>query len=269
MTFRAVALLATFNEERFIAGCIEHLIAQGMEVYLIDNSSTDGTVRIAERYLGRGVTGIETMARSGLFMLRAILRRKEELASTLHADWFMHVDADEIRVPPPGLAATLAEAFAEVDRRGYNAVNFQEFTFIPTRESPDHDNPRFQETMRWYYPFLPSFPHRLNAWQRQPERVDLEKNAGHRVEFPGLRMYGEPFILRHYLFLSAAHAIRKYGGRRHDPAALLIGWHGWRERFAENMIVLPRQDELRYAGDDVLDATEPRTHHYITDAAAP
>jgi glycosyltransferase involved in cell wall biosynthesis len=44
---RVIALLAAYNEERFIAGCIEHLFQQSVDVYLIDNSSTDNTVTIA------------------------------------------------------------------------------------------------------------------------------------------------------------------------------------------------------------------------------
>jgi glycosyltransferase involved in cell wall biosynthesis len=261
---RAAALIAVYNEARFIEGCIEHLVEQGMHVYVIDNASEDDTADIVRRHLGRGVIGIETMPRSGVFKLRDVLRRKEELAMTLDADWFMHCDADEIRLAPPRFAPTLAEGFAEAVRRGYNAVNFQEFTFVPTRESPDHDHPRFRETMHWYYPFLPSFPHRRNAWQKQAERVDLVTYAGHRVVFPGLRMLPEPFILRHYLFLSAEHANRKYGARRHDPEALALGWHGWREAYTPQTLELPSADELRtYVSDDALDARDPRTRHCL------
>ncbi|HKQ04904.1 MAG TPA: glycosyltransferase family 2 protein [Blastocatellia bacterium] len=263
---RVIALLATYNEDRFIAGCLEHLFAQGVEVYLIDNSSTDHTVEIAECYVNRGLIGRETFARAGVFNLKSILNRKEELAAELDADWFMHVDADEIRVPPRS-DRTLAQAFAEVEGQGYNAINFQEFTFTPTIESPDHDHPHFRETMRWYYPFLPAFPHRLNAWKRQPERVDLAWSAGHQVRFPGLRMYPDAFLLKHYLFLSVPHAIRKYANRRHDPAALEVGWHGWRERFKSQTIQLPSQAELRtYISDDQLDAANPRSQHYIAES---
>lgn len=265
---RAVALLATYNEDRFIAGCVEHLVGQGVQLYLIDNCSTDRTVEIAERYLDHGVIGIETFPRPGLFDLRAILRRKEELAVSLDADWFMHVDTDEIRVPRRS-GQTLAEAFAEVDGRGYNAVNFQEFTFVPTKESPDHDHPRFRQTMRWYYPFLPGFPHRLNAWKRQPERVDLATEAGHRVRFPGLRMYPDSFVLRHYLLLSVPHAVHKYANRRHHPDALAKKWHGWREAFNEQMIELPSQAALRtYVSDDLLDPSNPRTQHFVNESAS-
>ena len=51
---RVVAILATYNEERFIAPCLENLFRQGIQAYLIDNDSRDQTVAIARRYLGRG-----------------------------------------------------------------------------------------------------------------------------------------------------------------------------------------------------------------------
>src|SRR5215210_5202500 len=124
---RIVAILATYNEERFIAGCLEHLFDQGVEVYLVDNCSTDRTVEIAERYLGHGLVDIETFPRAeGVYKWQSILERKEQLAHTLEANWFMHVDADEIRLPPRS-TRTLAQAFAEVEAHGYNAVNFLEF----------------------------------------------------------------------------------------------------------------------------------------------
>lgn len=267
---RVIALLATYNEERFIHGCLEHLLEHGVDTYLIDNESTDGTVAIAERYLGRGMIDIEILPRRGVYDWRSILERKTEVAASLDAEWFIHLDADEIRLPPSS-STTLRAALAEVDRAGYNAVNFQEFTFVPTREAPSHDHPRFQETMRSYYPFLPFFPDRLNAWKRQVGPVILADEAGHRVSFAGLRMYPRSFPMRHYLFLSVEHAIEKYVQRDFDSAEVAEGWHGWRATLTPDRIALPSADELRrYVTDDLLDASEPWTRHpVVVDAAAP
>jgi glycosyltransferase involved in cell wall biosynthesis len=261
-----VALLATYNEERFVAGCLEHLFQQGVDVYLIDNCSTDRTVAIASRYLARGLVGIETFPRAGTYSWRPLLERKEELANTLDADWFMHVDADEIRLPPRS-DRSLSEALVEVEGQGYNAVNFLEFTFVPTQEMPNHDHHDFQKTMRWYYPFLPtSVPHQVKAWRRQPGRVELAWSAGHQVRFPGLRVYPNWFRMRHYLFLSVPHAIRKYVERRYDSSEVEAGWHRARATLRPEMIKLPAQSELRpYLSDDELDASCPRTRHFLFD----
>jgi len=263
---RAIAILAAFNEERFIGACLDHLIHHGVEVYLIDNSSTDRTVAIAEQYLRRGLVGLEIAPRHGTHAWRPLLSRKEELATTLDADWFLHVDADEFRLPP-STKVRLIEALTEVDRAGYNAVNFLEFTFVPTREAPDHDHPDFQRTMRWYYPLVPPlFPNRLNAWKPQAGLVELAWSGGHQVRFPGLRMYPHSFPMRHYLFLSVHHAIQKYVERRYDPGEVEAGWHRARARLRQDMIKLPRQAELRpYLSDDDLDASDPRRQHFLFD----
>lgn len=258
---RVIAIIAAYNEERFIAACLENLFRQGVEAYLIDNCSTDETLPIARRYIGHGLLGIESFPRmDGMYNWRALLTRKEELAATLEADWLMHVDADEVRLPPRS-HQTLAEALAEIDAQGYNAVDFLEFTFTPTREEPDHDHPDFQSTMRRYYPFRPWSPHRLTAWRRQPARVELAWYGGHRVRFPGLRVCPVLFPMRHYLFLSVAHFLNKYANRIYDHAEVKRGWHGWRTRLNPALIKLPSQDELRlYTSDDELDPSNPRTH---------
>jgi glycosyltransferase involved in cell wall biosynthesis len=257
----AVALLATYNEERFIQGCLEHLIAQGVSVYVIDNASTDGTRAIAQGYVGRGVIDVETLPRHGCYTWRPILERKERLAAELEGDWFLHLDADEIRLPPePG--TRLADALARVDAEGFNAVNFMEFTFVPTRETPDHDHPRFAQTMRWYYPYLPSFPNRLNAWKRQDAPVELAWSGGHRVRFPGLKMYPVSFPMKHYLFLSADHARRKYIERTYDAAEMSAGWHRARAGLRPEGIRLQSEQEMRHCGaDGRLDPTEPLKKH--------
>lgn len=258
---RVIAILATYNERRFVAGCIEHLHEHGVETYLIDNGSTDGTATIAERHLGRGLIGVESSPRDDRFELRAQLARKEQLARELDADWFIHLDADEIRLPPPG-RWTLSEALAAVDREGYSAVDFMEFTFMPTRESPDHDHPDFQETLRTYYPFAPRATHQLKAWKAAD--VELASSGGHLAAFPGLRLWPERFPMRHYLFLSVPHAIEKYVERRYDPAEVESGWHGWRAHLSADEIALPSTAELRVSSaDDDLDASAPRTRHYL------
>jgi Glycosyl transferase family 2 len=262
---RIVAIIAAYNEERFIGACLENLFRQGVEAYLLDNQSTDETVAIAETYRDRGLIGIETIPRDGVYRWDEILERKEQLAGSLQADWFIHLDPDEIRLPPPS-SRTLAEAFAAVEEAGCNAVNFVEFTFTPTVESPDHDHADFERTMRWYYPFLPSFPNRLDAWKKQATAVELAWSAGHQVRFPGLRMYPESFRMRHYLFLSKAHAIRKYVQRTYNPVTLARGWDKWRSRLTAEMIALPSQDAMRrYTTDAELDASNPRKTHLLAD----
>ena len=274
---RVIALLAAYNEERFIDSSLRRLARHGLETYLLDNGSTDRTIEIAERHLGDGLIAIEELPRgeAETFSLPVILRRKEQLAATLDADWLIHLDADEVRVPPRS-AQSLGDALADVDAAGYNAVNFREFTFIPTVEAPDHDHARYEQTMRHYYAFASKTPQKLTAWRRQDGGIDLVTNAGHEVVFPGINPCPEDFVMRHYLFLSREHAIEKYVRRRHDAAGLELGWHGWRTRLQhdvvetrQELLELPSQSALReYVSDDTLDASNPLTRHEWCEAWA-
>jgi glycosyltransferase involved in cell wall biosynthesis len=258
---RIIALLATFNEQRFIVGCLEHLIRHGIDVYLIDNESTDDTINLAHPFLGRGLIGIETMPRGGHYPWKLILERKATLACELDADWFIHVDADEISCPPAP-DRTLAEAIARVDAAGENAINFLEYVFVPTKQSPDHDHPDYLRTMRWYYHFSPRHPYRLKAWKRQPQQVDLVSSSGHLVAFPNLRMHETSFPMRHYMFLSVQHAVNKYVGRPYDPDELARGWHRARAALRTENIRLQDESELRMYHDDAsLDASDPWQKH--------
>jgi glycosyltransferase involved in cell wall biosynthesis len=260
---RVVAMLATYNEERFIEGCLDHMIAQNVAVYLIDNGSSDQTVAIAQRYFGRGLIGFESLPRADMYSWRPLLERKEQLARTLDADWFINLDADEIRLPSRS-GSTLAEAFLDVEAQGFNAVNFQEFTFTPTREHPDHDHPAFRMTMRHYYP-LSAAP-QVKAWKRPSVPVEFAWSAGHQVRFDALRIYPQNFVMKHYLFLSIPHAHRKYIARTYDPSEVAVGWHRARAALRAEFIKLPSESELRrFVSDDELDASNPRMKHYLFD----
>ncbi|HYW75881.1 MAG TPA: glycosyltransferase family 2 protein [Gammaproteobacteria bacterium] len=280
---RIVVILACYNEERFLRQCLEHYREHGVEVYLLDNGSTDATRAIAEEFTENPVIGIEALPRGGSFDLSAQLRRKEQIAETLKADWVMHADPDEVRLPPAGFS-TLASAVQHVDSLGYNAINFQEYTFIPVREAPDHEHPRFRETMRWYYPFSPRHPHRLNLWKQQRNPLvravsvlrrtyrarawpplpayDLSSSGGHVVRFAGIKPYPYDFIMKHYLVLSLDHAKAKYVDKTFSPAER--NWHGWRATAEETDFVLPSAKELNEVGPDgAVEAIQARSTHFL------
>lgn len=280
---RIIAILASYNEEMFIEACLSHYEKQGIEVYLLDNESTDATVEIAQKFLDRNLVGIETYQRKGYFDLSRQLRLKENIADKLDADWFIHADPDEFRLPPD-TSMTLAEAIAKVDSEGYNAINFMEYTFIPTQESPDHNSADFVQTMRWYYPFGPRHPHRMNAWKKQPKKwtglkpflrelirnkrwgtpsVDLVTSGGHIIQFDDLNAYPVDFKMRHYLVLSLEHAIKKYVTKDFDPAEI-EGSHGWRATAKANDFQFPPEALLRvYSVDNELDASDPLKEHIL------
>src|SRR5664279_1400807 len=100
----ACAIMAVYNETDIIREAVSKLIDHGIDVYLIDNASTDNTVDMVQDLVGRGVIDIE-IARfmeneREVFDLKGQLKLKEQIYSRLDYDWFLHVDADEIRYSP-------------------------------------------------------------------------------------------------------------------------------------------------------------------------
>jgi hypothetical protein len=207
---RVVALVSAYNEADVIGQVIGYLVQQGVEVYLIDDASTDGTVEAAEPYLNRGLLRIEQRAHGaeeGRFSWSDILARKETLATELDADWFIHHDADEFR-ESPWAGLSLREAIGHVDRRGYNAIDFQLLNFRPTDTPGPHDQD-VRSRLTAYE--LPGDWDRLQVkcWKKTSERADLITSGGHDVHFEGRRVFPIRFLLRHYPIRSQSHGERK------------------------------------------------------------
>ncbi len=256
---RVVALLTVRNEERYLARCLEHLYSQGIETCLIDNGSTDSTLEIAQSFLGQGVFRIEHFPFDGCFEFPKILLKKQELAREIDADWFIHHDADEIREAPIPYK-TLKEGIENADSQGYNAINFDEFVFLPTCDEEDFEGKDYVREMQYYYFFEPHPLRRLNAWKKTAN-IDIHSNAGHRIEFAGQKIFPGSFILRHYIVLSKSHALEKYGSRVYSKAALEKGWSLERAAFAPSSLNFPTKARLKRLNGGNWDKSEPWVKH--------
>jgi hypothetical protein len=232
--FRVVALIAAYNEGDIISAVIGHLIKNGIDVYLMDNHSTDDTVEQAKPWLGRGLMQIESFPCDapsdsplrGQFAWTAILSRKQELAREIRADWFIHHDADEIREGPwPGV--NLKDAIQWVDTLGYNCIDFRAFNFPPVDNGFTQGNdPRTY--FRFCEPVAEFDKLQLKCWKATGTPVSLCNSGGHDAEFPGRRIFPIPFLLRHYPIRSQTHGVRKvFSDRR--PRLIETeqskGWH--------------------------------------------
>ncbi len=229
---RIIALVSVYNEADIIAASVDHLSAQGVGVYLLDDGSTDDTLSIARTRLGQGIVGIEELPSPGppgvprQFSLSRILRRKEELARTLDAEWFINQDADEFRESPwPHL--TLAAAIGLVDRLGWNAIDFEVLNFVPEAEEYRPGSDPAQAFHRCV-PGAAFDRVQVRCWKKPPGGVDLVSSAGHDVAFEGRRVFPIRFPMRHYPIRSEAHGRRKVFQERRDrfdPAERSAGWH--------------------------------------------
>jgi hypothetical protein len=242
-SIRVVALIAAYNEEDVIGQALAHLIGQGASAYLLDDGSTDATAGIARTFLGNGLIGIEPLGKlesgSGTFCLSRILRRKEELAESLDADWFINQDADEFRESPwPHLS--LSAAIELVDRLGWNAIDFEVLNFVPEAAAFRPGDDLAQRFSR-YVPGADYDRLQVRCWKKTSDRADLASSAGHDVSFAGRRVFPIRFPMRHYPFRSESHAQRKVFGERKprfDADERRRGWHVQYDRFAEGSSVV-------------------------------
>ena len=243
---RTVAIVAAYNEEDIIGPVFAHLVAQGVSVYLLDDGSTDRTVANARQAAGGGLIGVESLPAvkradgTGVYSWSRILERKAQLAEALDAEWFIHQDADEFRESPwPHLS--LAEAVALVDRLGWNAIDFEVFTFAPAGEEGKPGGTPAAAVPR-YHPAADYDRLQIRCWKKPAAPVDLLTTGGHEARFPGRRVFPIRFPMRHCPIRSAEQGERKvFRDRkpRFDPDELARGWHVQYDRFVEGGPVLP------------------------------
>ncbi len=228
--FRVVAFIPTFNEADIISQSLQYLIAQGVEVYVLDNWSTDGTAEQVERFLGAGVIGLERFPKSGpvaTYEWRRILSRLEELARTTPADWFMLHDADERRYAP-WRGVSLKRGLHHVDRCGFNCVDHVVVHHWPTRDRFDSSAPLESQLPFYTFSHHPGHFHQRRAWKNPHCDVSIAPSAGHDVRFPGRLVYPFKFLLRHYPIRSQEHGQRKVFAERvgrWNSDERSLGWH--------------------------------------------
>jgi len=248
--FRVVALISAYNEEDIIVPCLQYLIKQGLEVYLIDNWSTDSTVELAGEFLGKGLLAIEKFPKrrpSAHFVWKDILSRIEQLTAELEADWFVLQDVDEIRTSPwPGLS--LRDAILKVDREGFNCIDHTVVTFHPL----DNDFPAggdFETYFRYFeFSDRPGQFIEVKAWKNLGRRISLSPSGGHEVRFDGRRMYPFRFLLKHYPIRSQGHGDKKIF-RERKPRWLAEetakGWHTHYDHIDKGHSFLRRPNDLQ------------------------
>ncbi len=258
---RVAAILCTRNEELHVESTLRDLIAEGVEVAMIDHNSTDGTLAIAKAFLGRGLISIEHLAFDGIFSLTTQLQAKWELAERLNHDWLIHVDADEWLMGP-SIDQTLVEAIGQADRDCYNCINFNEFVFVP---GPGEDLTAcdYRRASTRYYFFCPKHPFTVRAWKNDGT-LDNRRNAGHFIDGE-VRLSPIDFHMRHFIFLSEQHARKKYLTRRFAQEEIERGWHGDKLRATSENLVFSDDARIRklshWTSRD-FDTSEPHQQHF-------
>ena len=247
--FRVLAIVTAFNEEDIIRSTIESLIGSGLDVHLIDNWSTDRTHEIAERFLGRGLVGLERFPAtpSATYDWGDLLSRVEEVAAASPSDWFIHHDSDE-RHLSPWPSRSLRDAIWAVQQSGFNAIDHTVLNFRPVDDGfvPGSDPEAYFR--HFEFGTTPDDLHRIKAWRSTGGRVSLAASGGHEVRLPGRRVFPYKFLLKHYPIRSQAHGERKVlreRAARWNAAERARGWHVHYDAVAEGHRFLRSPHELR------------------------
>lgn len=245
------AIVCVRNECRYLEGLIKHLQCQGVEIVFIDNASTDGSREIIDSHVGSSVLRVLDLAYKGSFSLSDQLQAKAEVEQTLKHEWILHADADEIHHASSD-SISLVEVAERADSAGCNAINFEEFVFLPQQGQDGSREHSHLEALRYYY-FAPGL-HRLIRLYRRGQGLDNRAGAGHTVKGNPI-IYPQNQVLRHYIALDQRHLIDKYVGRVFDQAELQWGWHRNRVGLTEEMLSLSRFEHGRF---DYLPSCESR-----------
>jgi hypothetical protein len=227
--YRVIALVSSYNEEDVIVPMVEQMHREGVDVYIIDNWSTDGSYEKAQALLGKGVIGLERFPAEGpslTYDLRDVLKRKEDLSRELKANWFIHHDADEYR-ESPWQGVRLIDAMYWVDQQGYNAIDFTVLNFFPV----DNDYPSgasFTDYFKFYeFGKDSAYFKQSKAWKTTNAWVTIAEYGGHNAVFAGRKIYPYKFLLRHYPIRSQAHGCRKIFMERKPRYSLKGKERGW------------------------------------------
>lgn len=227
---RALAVVCVRNESMHVRRCLTDFIADGLDVFLIDNGSTDGSLEVAEDFLGCGLVGISHLKWNGEFSLKDQLRAKQSIIEKSSYDWVVHADADEW-LCSPNSGEKLIDGIARAHYSGCNCINFHELVFVPL-PCENFYAEDYSQRMLSYYFYQPTYPRLNRAWKKDAG-LRMDKTGGHRLEGRDTRIYAVDFHLRHYIALSEEHAKRKYIGRAYSAEDIMSGWHLNRRRIRE------------------------------------
>jgi hypothetical protein len=256
-------VIAARNEKPYLQSILPLLAEQSIDVAIIDHESTDGSHDLYEQLWYNPVVAVEHLPHTGEFSLSDQLLAKQQLAEGLPHAWLVHHDADELMHHCNGIS-NLRQCIEEAEAEGANALNFEEFVFLPEPGlQPTHVN--YLSDHKHYYYFVPA-ENRLNrAFRRELIGCNLA-GAGHVLQCDHLKLSATTHVLRHYIALSEAHIKQKYASRKFSASELARGWHSNRVAIPPDSLRIPRFSPylctVSPAHPGLLERSRPASKHY-------
>lgn len=257
------SIVACRNDLPYLKRLVPWYDKNEIDLYIIDNDSSDGSLEYLKYNSSSFLRSIYTLPYHGFFSLTEQLNKKFEILNQLKYDWIIHQDVDEI-LQPENPNYSLRTLIEEVDRSGYNTVNFEELVFLPdwNIQSFDYD---YESINRNYYYFAPS-NNRLNRIWKNGFSFSSIRSGGHTIinDQANIKVYPKNQILKHYIVLNQRHAYDKYLKRTFDPFDLDAGWHRNRLNFTIDNLYLNKLSNHRMKNVEIngFDFTQPADKHF-------
>ena len=209
---KILAIIHAYNEEDIINDVVEHLINQGIDIYVLDNWSNDSTFDILtllkDKYPDRITLDRFPECNSVNYEWELQLQKTEDIAFNMkNYDWILHYDADEIRISP-WKGVTLSRAISFIDSLGYNAIDFTVIDFRPTEE--DNNQNILIKNRFFEFGKRPGHFNQVKGWKNQEgTKVCLSRTGGHEAQFLNRKIYPIKFLTKHYPLRSTQQAKKK------------------------------------------------------------
>lgn len=222
--FRVCAFLPVYNEADIIDWCLRHAIGQGLDVYLLENWSTDGTRELLQKW--DGLVRIVDFPEEGpndTFDWAAMLKVFERLQCELDYSWFVLLGADQV-IETPG-HKNLLDALWAIDQQGYNQAGFQMYNHYPVDDNFEAGQDPYSY-FKEYELEVEGYQKVWDAWKKQPQ-VELIC-GGHFTSFRGEKPCPERLIKHHYSIRGQRHGEKKVFQERlarYREDELAKGWH--------------------------------------------
>ncbi len=236
------AIVTTHNVEDIIEHVATHILNQGVDIYFIDNWSSDNTFKIIsslkKKYGPRIAIEKFPESKTTKYEWTRLLDRIDEVAKNSSYDWIIHYDSDEIRYSP-NPKVSLQDAISFVDSLGYNLIDHTVLDFRPIdnkytgKISPE-------EAIEFYeYGKRPGHFVQFKAWKNQKNEVHLSNSGGHNIEIAERQVYPLKFLIKHYPLRSQRQAEKKiFKDRipRISDVDKAKGWHDQYNKFQKESV---------------------------------
>lgn len=231
-SFKVCAIMPVFNEIDIVEKSVSRLLFQGIDVYVIDNWSDDGSYeKLVEMSRQHENIKVERFPSSPVneYMWNEILKRMEEISLELDYDWFVHVDADEF-LEGYQSSMGLKESIYIVDISGFDVIDFTLIDFRPTKITEGQE---IELPNRWEFSTRNGARNIQRAWKNTGVKPDFHKSGGHVLK-THTRLYPFNFLLMHFPIRNSAQGRKKiFRDRlpRFRTEKLNFGWHTQYDNF--------------------------------------